>query len=282
MATSFPSMDSRKQDPSQTELFGRGSGAQAPENAGVRPGEEAKQPGADGTKRPARKTDGMPPGREAAFARLLALSQPVRAGSKAAHWLKERRIYRKTWVAQDLRVVEPYGSIQDALLAHYERAHLVAWGLFNPEGHLRFYRHNLLVPWRDGGQAIYFTALATDPALEPAELSPAGPISAPFNADLLDGTPGRLYLCAGVLDALVLSEAGFPTVAVPETIGIKTAWLPRFRNKSVYLAFDGTTEGQAAATRAMAALAGRTGDGVEVHPLDIPAGKDVGSWLAGR
>lgn len=277
-------MDPRKPDPSQLELFTPDAAAtDAPSPQDATPAtrtEAATEPAR--TARPAAKASALPPGREDAFARLLQLSQPVRAGSRAAGWLKERRIYRKTWVAQDLRVVEPYGAVQDAMLAHYARADLIAWGLFNPEGHLRFYRHNLLIPWRDGERVVSLTARSTDPATEPAELSPAGPITAPFNADLLDGKPGRLYLCAGPLDALVLLEAGFPAVAVPERIGIKAAWLPRFRNKSVYLAFDGTAEGQAAAARAMAALAGRAGDGVEVHALEVPAGRDVGAWLAGR
>ena len=43
----------------------------------------------------------------------------------------------------------------------------------------------------------------------------AGPIPIPYNARLLDGEPGQIYLCEGVIDTLTLLEQGFPAVGVP-------------------------------------------------------------------
>src|SRR5690606_15931686 len=48
---------------------------------------------------------------------LLALTAPVRAGGKAAGWLKRRRVFKKTWDAQGLRVVENYRRASEALQA---------------------------------------------------------------------------------------------------------------------------------------------------------------------
>ena len=163
-----------------------------------------------------------------------------------------------------------HGSITDQL---------TAWGLFNNEGHLRFYRHTLLIPWFDGGHPVYLQARATDPEVSPPELSLTGPVPCPYNARLLDGSEGRLYLCTGSLDTLELLEAGFPAVGVPSDTDLKPAWLPRFRNKSVFLAFDADAAGEAAAAKAIALL---TGQGIDAHRLRVPAGKRVGDWLAGK
>jgi DNA primase len=221
----------------------------------------------------------IPPGREEALEVLLASAAPVRAGSKAAAWLKARRLFKKTWDGQGLRVVDNYRRVGEELHARFSTSELTAWGLFNKEGHLRFYRHTLLIPWLEAGRAVYLQARAPDAETVPPELFLAGPVPCPYNARLLDGELGRLYLCAGVWDTLAVLEGGFPAVGIPEVTGLKAPWLPRFRNKSVYVAFDGDADGEAAAVKVMALLTAR---GIEAHRLRVPAGRDVGDWLAGR
>lgn len=251
--------------------------------------------------------------RPAMLRTLLELASPVRAGGKAAAWLKTHRVFKKTWDAQGLRVVDHYRRVTDGLLAEFPLAALQAGGLFNHEGHLRFYRHSLLAPWIDGDHAAHLQAFAPDDAATPPALSVSGAIPCPYNTRLLDGAPGRLYLCAGVLDTLEFLEAGFPAVGLPRTftatrersdapgdapdheksgpgapgsaaasILLKPSWLSRFRNKSVYIAFDGDAEGEAAAATVMALLASVAHLGVEPHRLAVPAGRRVGDWLAGR
>ncbi len=248
----------------QTDLF--------PDASPPEPNATASRPQEPGAKE-------TPDNRTQAIETLLRCCSPVRAGSHAAAWLKSRRIFKKTWESQRLRVVDEYRNASFTLSGAFPMDRLQAWGLFNKEGHLRFYRHSLLLPWLDGGHAVWLQARAPDPEVKPAELSLTGPIPCPYNARLLDGAPGRLYLCSGALDTLELIEAGFPAVGVPEGTGLKPAWVTRFRGKSVYVAFDGDADGEAAATKAIALL---TGAEVEAHRLEIPAGKDVGEWVAGR
>lgn len=218
---------------------------------------------------------------------LLALTAPVRAGGKAAGWLKRHRVFKKTWDAQGLRVVENYRRASEALQARYPLADLQACGLFNKEGHLRFYRHSLLVPWWEGGGAVYLEALAPEADAAPPRLTTTGPAPCPYNAALLDGAPGRLYLCAGSLQALKVMEAGFPAVGLPDAgeggkdpgqIIFNKSWLPRFRSKSVYVAFDSDAAGEAAAARVIAQLAA---GGVEAYRLAAPAGKDIVTRMTG-
>lgn len=208
---------------------------------------------------------------------FLELCPPVRGSSKAAAWLKGRRIFKKTWDGQKLRVVENYGRINDELVAGYSHADLLASGLFNAEGHLRFYRHPLILPYFDGeGRAVYLQARALDAETKPKELSLAGPIPCPYNSQLLDGEPGPVYLCEGVIDALTLIEAGFPAVGIPGATNFKPAWVPLFRNKFVYVVFDPDAAGEVGADRAMALLAGQD---IEAHHLKLPVGKDINDWL---
>jgi DNA primase len=212
-------------------------------------------------------------GREDAFEALLAHCMPVRAGSREASWLKERRVFRKTWLAQGLRVVADYRSAANGLLARFAPGDLAAWGLFNREGHLRFYRHTLLVPWSDGRRVRHLQAFATqdaaDAAAKPAVLSTAGTPPAPYNAALLDGAAGRLYLCAGVPRTLEMLEAGFPAVGTDEDGILRAAWTARFKGKSVYVAFGEDAEHEAAAARAITLLADA---GIEAHRLRSPDG----------
>lgn len=219
------------------------------------------------------------PSRTEGLQTLLEVCPPVRAGSRAAAWLKSRRVFKKTWDSQQLRVVDDYRRVTEELLARFSAAQWTAWGVFNKEGHLRFYRHTVLLPWFDGGHPVYLQARSPDPEVVPVELSVSGPIPCPYNAQLLDGEEGRLYLCMGAMDTLELLDAGFPAVGVPAGMDLRPAWLPRFRNKSVFLAFDADADGEAAAAKAIALL---NGQGVDAHRLRVPAGKRVGDWLAGK
>ncbi len=207
------------------------------------------------------------------------LSLCVEVRGKAASWLRKRRIFQKTWATQRLRTVGDYGAVSDLLSTRFLPAQLRDSGLFNAEGHLRFYRHPLILPYFDAqGEAVYLQARAIDPEIKPKELSLAGPIPCPYNARLLDGEPGHLYLCEGVIDTLTLLEAGFPAVGIPGAANFKPAWTAMFRKKSVYVAFDADAAGEAGATKTIALL---SAEGVETHRLAIPAGKDINDWLRG-
>jgi hypothetical protein len=244
----------------QVELF--------PDARIVRESSASKAANSAAAEPPARSTGSPPPaGREDAFEALLAHCVPVRAGSHEAAWLKERRVFRKTWNAQGLRVVADYRSAANGLLARFTPSALMAWGLFNRDGHLRFYRHTLLAPWFDGARARHLRAFAADAAAKPPTLSTNGVPPVPYNAAALDGAPGRLYLCSGTLATLEMLEAGFPAAGTDEDGILRPSWLPRFRGKSVYVAFGADAEAEAAASRAITLL---TEAGVEAHRLRPP------------
>jgi DNA primase len=251
----------------QTELFGT-----APESAARAPAKPVlKKAGKASAKPPVSDAraaaPNVPDQRVEAFETLLAHCAPVRAGSREASWLKDHRIFRKTWLAQGLRVVTDYRSASNGLLARFTPEALAAWGLFNREGHLRFYRHTLIVPWFDGARPQHLQACSPDPQAKTPLLSTSGTPPLPYHAAALDGAPGRLYLCAGALATLELLEAGFPAAGADEDGFLSASWLPRFRGKSVYVAYAHDAEGEAAAVRALTLM---TEAGIEAHRLHPP------------
>jgi DNA primase len=239
--------------------------------------------------------------RQRILAALLEACAPV--GGAAGRYLAKRRIFKRTWEAQRLRMIDDYAGISRKLEAAFGLDDLVRMGFFNAAGHLRFYRHVLLFPYYDiTGRAVYMQARAIetdaagsngaepkDPGAKgqgakgpgakspmPKELSLAGHIPLPYNARLLDGEPGQIYLCEGVIDTLTLLEQGFPSVGVPGAANFKSAWAPLFRNKSVHVAFDPDGPGETGAAKAIERL---TAMGIEARRLAPPTGKDLNEWF---
>ena len=150
-------------------------------------------------------------------------------------------------------------------------------GFFNAAGHLRYYRHKLLFPYYDlQGRPVYMQARAIDADAKPKELSMSGPIPIPYNIRLLNGEPGQIYLCEGVIDTLTLLEQGFPSVGIPGAANFKPAWAALFRNKSVHVAFDPDGPGESGAAKTIERLQAA---GIEARRLTPPTGMDLNDWF---
>jgi DNA primase len=219
--------------------------------------------------------------RQTILAALLEACAPV--GGAAGRYLAKRRIFKRTWDAQRLRMIDDYAGISRKLEAAFGLENLTRMGYFNAAGHLRFYRHILLFPYYDvTGRAAYMQARAIEPDAAgprgpmPKELSLSGPIPMPYNARLLDGEPGQVFLCEGVIDTLTLLEQGFPAVGVPGAANFKEAWAPLFRNKVVHVAFDPDGPGESGAAKAIERLQAM---GIEARRLAPPTGKDLNEWF---
>lgn len=219
--------------------------------------------------------------RQTILAALLEACAPV--GGAAGRYLAKRRIFKRTWDAQRLRMIDDYAGISRKLEAAFGLDVLVRMGYFNAAGHLRFYRHILLFPYYDiTGRATYMQARAIDTEAAgprgpmPKELSLSGHIPMPYNARLLNGEPGQVFLCEGVIDTLTLLEQGFPAVGVPGAANFKAAWAPLFRNKVVHVAFDPDGPGETGAAKAIERLQAM---GIEARRLAPPTGKDLNDWF---
>jgi DNA primase len=206
---------------------------------------------------------------------LLRLAVPV--AGPVARYLQKRRIFRRTWDGQHIRMIADYHGAGAALEKAFGREALQRAGFFNAAGHLRYYRHRLLFPYFDrDGRPVYLQARGIEDGVKPKELSMAGPIPLPYNVRLLDGEPGQIYLCEGVIDTLTLIEQGFPAVGVPGAANFKPAWAALFRNKSVHVAFDPDAPGENGAARAIELL---HAGGIEARRLAPPQGLDLNDWF---
>ena len=213
--------------------------------------------------------------RQRILAALLEACAPV--GGAAGRYLAKRRIFKRTWEAQRLRMIDDYARVSRELESAFGLDDLARLGFFNAAGHLRFYRHVLLFPYYDlTGRAAYMQARAIDPDAKPKELSLAGHIPLPYNARVLDGEPGQIYLCEGVIDTLTLIEQGFPAVGAPGAANFKASWAPLFRNKTVHVAFDPDAPGESGAARAIERLRAME---IEARRLTPPPGLDLNDWF---
>ncbi|MDB5049097.1 MAG: zinc finger CHC2-family protein [Fibrobacteres bacterium] len=213
--------------------------------------------------------------RHRVLAALLEACAPI--SGKVAQYLQKRRIFKRTWDGQRLRMIDDYAGVSRKLEAAFGLADLERAGFFNAAGHLRFYRHKLLFPYLDPqGRAVYMQARAIEADAKPKELSMAGHIPLPYNSRLLNGEPGQIYLCEGVIDTLTLIEQGFPAVGVPGAANFKPSWAALFRNKSVHVAFDPDAPGESGAAKAIEKLQAH---GIEARRLTPPTGMDLNDWF---
>jgi hypothetical protein len=209
------------------------------------------------------------------LAALLEACPPV--AGKVAQYLQKRRIFKRTWDRQKLKMIDDYAGVSRKLEVAFGFADLERTGFFNAAGHLRYYRHKLLFPYFDPqGRPVYMQARAIEADAKPKELSMAGPIPLPYNSRLLNGEPGQIYLCEGVIDTLTLIEQGFPAVGVPGAANFKPAWAALFRNKSVHVAFDPDAPGESGAAKAIEKLQAH---GIEARRLTPPTGMDLNDWF---
>jgi DNA primase len=111
----------------------------------------------------------------------------------------------------------------------------------------------------------------------PKELT-VGPITIPFNANVLLEPHEQVYVCEGALDTLSLAELGLPAVGVPGARNFLPEWVALFEEfGEVVLALDNDEVGHRG-VEMISTLFAAVGRGVRV--LQLPAGfKDINEFL---
>lgn len=210
-------------------------------------------------------------------------------GTPAAAWLTKRRIFRSTWNKMRLRTIVDYDKVNRALMEKFGKESLQLAGLFNENGNLRYYRHRLLFPYLDEKIVPrYFQARAIDPETQPKELNLRGTVPFPYNVSLLDGNPGWIYLCEGVVDTLTMIDRGFPAVGIPGVKSFKPEWANFFKNKQVILCLDQDEAGRAGSELIQKILesagirAARLGEGFHAESFFMSEGQDINAWFGGK
>ncbi|MDR2732279.1 MAG: toprim domain-containing protein [Fibromonadaceae bacterium] len=219
--------------------------------------------------------------REKILLDFLNLLSPILLNSPVARWLANRRIYKPAWDKVLLRFIDDYNRTGRELLAKHPLEDLQYAGLFNSEGHLRYGRHPLIIPYMDEEhRPFYLQARAIDKTVTPKELNFKGTVPFPYNREALDGKHGIIYLCEGAIDTLTLLGHGFNAVGIPGVNSFKPEWASLFKNKKVMLCLDNDTAGKAGEERISALLKEA---GLETISFGLlPEGEDINSWFTGR
>lgn len=192
-------------------------------------------------------------------------------------YLNRRKIFKSVIDKQQLRWVKNYARVSDVMKSKFEMNELKEYGFFNDHQHLRFFKHNLIMPYLESdGTPVYFQARSIESDTTPKELNLKGSITIPYNRYLLNQEPGVIYLCEGVIDTLTLLEKGFQAVGVPGVKAFREDWVRMFENKKVYLAFDNDAPGREASVRIEALF---KSNGLFVNQVDLPEGEDINSFF---
>lgn len=206
---------------------------------------------------------------------FLRLCSPLEGS--VMRYLNKRKIFKKTIESQKLRYVKDYRRVSDEMKAAFSMEELKEYGFFNDNHHLRFFKHELILPYLDEqGYPVYFQARSIDPETSPKELNLKGPITLPYNRPLLNLMPGVIYLCEGVIDTLTLIDKGFQAVGVPGVKAFREEWIDLFKNKKVYIAFDNDAPGQEATSKVKEMLKSH---GIFANNIQLPEGMDINSWF---
>jgi DNA primase len=215
------------------------------------------------------------PERSVILKKLFELAAPI--SGPAAKYLQSRRIFKRTWEKQGLRWIDHYARISSDLVEAFGLPALQQHGLFNADGHFRYYRHVLLFPYFDlKGDPVYLQARAVQATVTPKELSLAGPIPLPYNIAALKQGKRHVYLCEGVVDTLTMLEQGMAALGVPGASNFKPEWVPLFLDHVMHIVFDPDAAGEAGAHRVEALLAEA---GISARRIPLPPGKDINDWL---
>lgn len=219
---------------------------------------------------------------------FLKMLSPVDK-TPAAAYLARRRIYKPIWDKMLLRTITDYGALNNKLKETYDMEVLKYVGLFSEKGNLRYYKHPLFFPYLDTKRrSCYFQARAIDSTVVPKELNLRGTVPYPYNVSALDGRPGWVYLCEGVVDTLTFLGQGIAAIGIPGVRSFKTEWLPLFKNKSVVLCLDKDEAGRSGTEYLQSVFAQsgiRTvvlGEGLESLNSSMKEGDDINSWFGGK
>ncbi len=207
---------------------------------------------------------------------FLKLLKPV--DGAVLKYLVSRKIFRNGANAQKLRMIHDYDFVNRELKKMYPMSDLQQYGFYSETKHLRFYKHPLIFPYLNQKRSpVYFQARAIETGVSPKELNIKGPISLPYNTPLLNGGPGAIFLCEGVIDTLTMLSKNFPSVGVPGVNVFKKEWFQLFKNKNVLIAFDADAAGKKASESLMAEFKTHN---ISASIINLPDGEDVNEWFS--
>jgi DNA primase catalytic core len=216
-----------------------------------------------------------------AFAKAAGIRQDPSDDHPALKFFQSRGISYATARAAGIGYISDYRFASTDLRKAIPLDELQAVGLFNAKGNFRLFKHRLVIPYAVEGEVYFLQARNLDwrsQELDGPKQLTFGPVSIPYNADLLLQPQEVVHVCEGVTDTLSLIELGLPAVGIPGVNNFRPEWVCLFEDvQDIVLAFDNDAAGHrgAATVAELFRRAGRT-----VRVLELPEGiKDISEYL---
>ncbi len=157
----------------------------------------------------------------------------------------------------------------------------VRFGFIGNDGALGdYFQDRYIFPITDAaGQVVNMVGRAVDNTQPVYKNLPAQAVqdaNALFNEGLI-GPSESVFLCEGIIDAITLTQAGYPAVAILGPGSFRPEWAEKFKGKHLFICFDNDEigrKGRDAVAQATSAAA------AEVYLLNLPEGvKDVNDFF---
>lgn len=173
--------------------------------------------------------------------------------------------------------IKDYPATNKFMREKFNLEQLKQAGLVSEKGNLIFYEHKIIIPFLDNGQIVYLQGRRADDQ-HPRYLQIKRPVPL-FNTDTLKDIKkgGKIYICEGVFDAMILEQEGYKAVAILGVNNFKPEKAELFKEFEVVLCLDNDESGKLA-TQALARIFLLQGQ--EVKTKKLPEGiKDITEYF---
>lgn len=139
---------------------------------------------------------------------------------------------RITWIVDEVKLTRQ-------LSLRFSRETLLAAGLLDADGHFRFARHRLLVPFIEERSVEYFVGM--DPELTLTDIQfPTPSLPLPYRIPLVESAtlPRKLYLTPEIHTALRLGALGKNAWAMPQPSLLTGQWLELLSQRDLCFCLD--------------------------------------------
>jgi DNA primase len=213
--------------------------------------------------------------------RLFELALPPTLENLGGQYLFKRKLSSEMCGGLGVRFLEDPFNAWDILCREFPRVDLKAAGLVNRAGTFHFQEHPLLVFFLNKQIPVYLAGRSLLPNPSKKELKPAGlSCPVPYQVDVLQTNPEKLYICEGLIDTLSAAQLEMPAIGAPGVNCFPQHWLELIpKTTRIHVLFDKDEAGENAGAK-LRDLFRRSG--FKADALVVPIGKDVNDFLFER
>lgn len=210
--------------------------------------------------------------------RLFELASPPTLENLGGQYLSKRKLKPEMCGGLGVRFLEDPFNAWDILCREFPRVDLKTAGLVNNAGAFHFQNHPLLLFFLYNQSPVYLAGRSLPPNQSIKELKPAGlSCPVPYQVNVLQTNPEKLYICEGLIDTLSAAQLGMPAIGAPGVNSFPLHWLELIpKTTRIHVLFDKDKAGEDAAIKLRSQF---RRSGFKADALVVPVGNDVNDFL---